>query len=178
MEGNEVCGGTSLRLQNKTSIRKRTGDTIYMQAICMTRRWFRTSLMAFILILKTSTNAMPTTVSDSQVAVFEFSREIIPQENAVAYDSVDLKIHFPNRTITRQVEIPRGFSIRQFISYSYETKWGRICTSKNGLLSINEYGTDLSKNKYWTMMVNGNFLNVNSETVLNDGDDLVLEYHS
>jgi len=105
------------------------------------------------------------------------SIELVPSESAIAYDDLYLIVSFPNHQESRHIKFPRGFSIGQVIEYIYETKRGKICTDSQGILSINGYGTDLKKGKYWTITVNGNFLNVNSNTVIIDEDKIEIEYH-
>ena len=99
--------------------------------------------------------------------------EIIPNEKAVSYDDIELIMEFPTLVQSRHLKIPHGFLVGQTLEYIYEVKRGKVCTDEEGIVSINGVG----EGGYWTILLNGNFINVNSHTSLTKGDKLELTYH-
>ena len=99
--------------------------------------------------------------------------EVILGENVASYDDIELIMEFPTLVQSRHLKIPHGFSVGQTIEYIYEVKRGKVCTDDEGIVSINGVG----EGGYWTILLNWNFLNVNSHTSLTRGDKLELTYH-
>lgn len=134
-------------------------------------------IIALLILFVFITDLNAADVKDRTPIHAQASVEMVFSENVKAYQRILFKINFPNRSESKELVIPVGFKVSQTLEYMYVVKYGKVCLSEKAIWSINEYDTNLDEGRYWTILLNGNFLNVNSETVLNEGDSLELSYH-
>ena len=75
-----------------------------------------------------------------------------------------------------QVDALKGKTVLESVRASHDVKTGFVCLSEKDIECVDYVCND--GKKYWTIEVNGDYANFNSESVLKDSDQLVLKYAS
>ena len=89
---------------------------------------------------------------------------------------VRLEIKFQGHElgIINELIIPQGFTVNQAISSVYKVTNGVVCCRNTDIRCINDVCFNPSHNIFWTIGINGNYQNSSANSVLMEGDDVVL----
>lgn len=96
----------------------------------------------------------------------------------IATIKVLLDVRVGEQTEITNIEIPNSYDVNQAVASIYRVTNGIVCCKPTDILCINDVCSDTKLGKYWTITINGNYQNVSANSILNDGDVLVLTYNS
>lgn len=68
--------------------------------------------------------------------------------------------------------------VLEIIKETHHVQTGMVCNSPHDIVCIDSVCNEPSRNKYWTIEVNGDYNHVNSQSVVRPQDKLVLKYAS
>ena len=72
--------------------------------------------------------------------------------------------------------IPIPITVDSYLESRYILKRGFVCQSKNDILCVNDFCAD--RYSYWAIILNGNEQNTSLNSLISEGDELVLVYRS
>lgn len=79
---------------------------------------------------------------------------------------------------TIQINSSSQATVLEALKATHEVKTGFVCTSANDIQCIDGVCNRPSEHKYWTIEVNGNYQDFNSQSLVNPKDKVVLKFSS
>lgn len=77
-----------------------------------------------------------------------------------------------------QVNTSNQATILEALSVNHEVKTGFVCSSQKDIVCVDGLCNRPSEHKYWTIEVNGDYEDFNSQSVVRPSDQVVLKYAS
>ena len=77
-----------------------------------------------------------------------------------------------------QVNTSNQSTILEALSARHHVETGFVCSSDKDIRCVDGVCNNPSKHLYWTIEVNGDYKSVNSKTVIEPSDEVILKYAS